>query len=148
MEDLKSSVQNLTKSTQSFQTELKIEQKRNNAIFERLTNSQLENTNSLKEMSNSMRRVSQEIYSSQENFKNNISSNLKNANREINLKFTELENYIKLLDGKLENCQQPRNSGDFPKGQKHVQSDFTTVQKPQVIPGHRSGSDTFKQSTE
>ena len=99
-------------------------------------------------MSNSMRRVSQEIYSSQENFKNNISSNLTNANKEVNLKFTELENYIKLLDEKLEKCQQPPNSGDLPKGQMHVQSDLTTVQKPQVIPGLATDQDTFNQSTE
>ena len=104
-------------------------------MFEKITYSQLENRNSINKMSNSMQKVSQEIFSSQESFKNAISSNLTNANKEVNLKITELESCIKLLAAKLEKCQQPPNSVDLPKSQKHVQNDLITVQKTQVIPG-------------
>ena len=83
----------------------------------------------------SMQEMSQEMYNSQESFKSGISSSLANNNSNINLKFAELEKYIKLLDAKLEKCQQPPITGDLPSGQGHVQNSFTMVQKPQDKPG-------------
>ena len=145
MEDLSANLKSLADKSHSYQSELKAEQRRNNSRFENLIESQNKANISLKEMGSTMQTLSKEFFNSQDEFKNTISSNLANTNKEFNYtnqKVEQLENCVRILTKKLEKSYQPPNLLDLPinikgdKDQIHIQKDLIAVQKSQVIPKH------------